>query len=114
MCAQHKPQPEHHKSIQTQWEDAQKSYSPSRAVMAVIASPDVPARSKVLLALSGISTAGIVVLGTSRSPMEAIAAVLACNLSIALLTKDTSKPRDSPRAELPRPPKPRPRRAHKK
>jgi len=81
--------------------------------MAVIASPDVPARDKVLVGLSCLSTTGLVVLGT-RSPEIALGGIVACNLSIALLTKEAARARASPSGpKRPRKAKPRPRRGDK-
>ena len=109
MPAKPDQQPEHHKPIQALWEEAQKRYNPVGAVMAAIASPDVSARGKIFLGLSCVTTTGLTMLGY-RSPELAIGGIMICNLSIALLTKDSSQPRDGP--GRPRPPKPRPRRRH--
>src|SRR5207244_4116399 len=91
MCAQSKPQPEPHESVQDRFAEALERYGGiSRAV---VERPDVPARGKLLLALSWTSILGIVPLGIRDGPFDAYASLIVCTLAIALLINRLQEPR---------------------
>lgn len=113
MPAKPDQQPERHKTIQERYDEAQQRYNVSRAV---IDRPDVPPTGKLLLALAGSTTLGIVPLGISKAEPVAFAAVLVCSLAIALLIYRLPDPRPKkrPGRNWTRPLEPRSRRAHKR
>ncbi len=104
------PQPEQLESIQDRYAKAQDRYGVMRAV---IDRPDVPAKGKLLLALSWPTITGIGLLGIRSAPLSAYYALVACILAIALLISRIKDPTGRSRREWARPPKPRPRREHK-
>ena len=90
MCASPKKSKlEQHDSVQDRFFKKQGLYSPTRAV---IDSPDIPARGKLLLAVLPTSITGVVVLGIRNSPWQAYAALLICTLALALLLNQIKEP----------------------